>query len=148
MEQTDLRNKITDLKDQLETEKKVSKRITEFVRKKKNLLEKEAETRDGKRDEMLNLLQADKEVIQQNKDEADKEIQHMQALCEDEEQIRLQREQLDKEAADAEQAKVQEKMGMDAAAKYIQRKWNWYQTEGKHLAKKKKGKGKKGKKKK
>lgn len=40
-------------------------------------------------------------------------------------------------------------MDMDAAAKYIQRKWNWYQTEGKLLAKKKKGKkgGKKGKKK-
>lgn len=38
-------------------------------------------------------------------------------------------------------------MDMDAAAKYIQRKWNWYQTEGKLLAKKKKGK-KGGKKKK
>jgi hypothetical protein len=38
---------------------------------------------------------------------------------------------------------------MDTAAKYIQRKWNWYQVEGKLLGKKRKGKGgKKGKKKK
>ena len=39
---------------------------------------------------------------------------------------------------------------MELAAKYIQKKWNWYQTEGKLLAKKRKkgGKGKKGKKKK
>jgi len=41
---------------------------------------------------------------------------------------------------------------MEEAAKYIQRKWNWFQTEGKFLAKKKRkggGKGgKKGKKKK
>ena len=37
---------------------------------------------------------------------------------------------------------------MDLAAKYIQRKWNWFQTEGKFLAKKRKGKKGKGKKKK
>lgn len=38
---------------------------------------------------------------------------------------------------------------MDLAAKYVQRKWHWFQTEGKLLAKKRKGKkGKKGKKKK
>jgi len=37
-------------------------------------------------------------------------------------------------------------MGMDDAARQIQRKWDWFQKEGKFLAKKKKGK--KGKKKK
>lgn len=39
---------------------------------------------------------------------------------------------------------------METAALYVQRKWNWFQTVGKHLAKKRKGKkgGKKGKKKK
>lgn len=40
---------------------------------------------------------------------------------------------------------------MDDAARYIQRRWNWFQTEGRLLAKKgKKGRkgGKKGKKKK
>ena len=37
---------------------------------------------------------------------------------------------------------------MDLAAKYIQRKWNWFQTEGKFLKKKKKGKKGGGKKKK
>ena len=36
---------------------------------------------------------------------------------------------------------------MEDAARYIQRKWKWYQEVGKFLAKKKK-KGKKGKKKK
>jgi len=39
-------------------------------------------------------------------------------------------------------------MSMDDAARFIQRKWTWFQTVGKFLAKKKKGrKGKKGKKK-
>ena len=43
--------------------------------------------------------------------------------------------------------KRQEKMVMEDAARYIQRKWKWYQEVGKFLAKKKK-KGKKGGKKK
>jgi hypothetical protein len=47
-----------------------------------------------------------------------------------------------------EQSKVQEKLDMESAARYVQKKWIWYQTEGKLLAKKKKkGKGKKKKKK-
>ena len=43
--------------------------------------------------------------------------------------------------------KIKEKMSMDDAARYIQRRWDWFQTEGKFLAKKGK-KGRKGKKKK
>jgi hypothetical protein len=49
----------------------------------------------------------------------------------------------------AEEEKIFEKMSMEDAARFIQRKWNWFQTVGKFLAKKKKGrKGKKGGKKK
>mgnify|MGYP006121872227 FL=1 len=51
---------------------------------------------------MLNQLNVAKEDIQAKKDEADKEIQTMQALCEDEEQDRKLREMKDQEAADAE----------------------------------------------
>jgi hypothetical protein len=102
MKEDDLRNQITELKHQLETEKLVSKRITQFVKKKKELLEKEAEDRDQARDAMLNQLNVAKEDIQAKKDEADKEIQTMQALCEDEEQDRKLREMKDQEAADAE----------------------------------------------
>lgn len=102
MKEEALRNQITELKNQLETEKLVSKRITQFVKKKKELLEKEAEDRDIARDGMLNQLNVAKEDIQAKKDEADKEIQNMQALCEDEEADRKLRELKDQEAADAE----------------------------------------------
>jgi hypothetical protein len=43
--------------------------------------------------------------------------------------------------------KKKEKMEMEDAARYIQRKWKWFQDEGRLLSKKKK-KGKKGGKKK
>ena len=48
---------------------------------------------------------------------------------------------------EAKEAKIKERMSMDDAARYIQRRWEWFQTEGKFLAKKGK-KGRKGKKKK
>ena len=65
-------------------------------------------------------------------------------------EARKQREEREKEKEEEEIQKVKDKMSMEDAAKYIQRKWNWYQTVGKTLAKKKrggKGKGKKKKKK-
>ena len=48
---------------------------------------------------------------------------------------------------EAKEQKIKERMSMDDAARYIQRRWDWFQTEGKFLAKKGK-KGRKGKKKK
>lgn len=53
----------------------------------------------------------------------------------------------EKDRQDELERKRQEKMDMEDAARYIQRKWKWFQEVGKHLAKKKKGK-KGGKKKK
>jgi len=47
----------------------------------------------------------------------------------------------------AKEQKIKEKMSMEDAARYIQRRWDWFKTEGKLLAKKGK-KGRKGKKKK
>ena len=98
---------------------------------------------------MTELL-ADKEVIIQKKEDAEKEIEKLQGLCEQEEEDRQRREIKVQESAAEEAAKLKEKRDMETAANYVQRKWNWFQTEGKHLAKKRKGKkgGKKGKKKK
>lgn len=52
----------------------------------------------------------------------------------------------DEENNAIEQKKVQEKLDMDNAAKYVQQKWHWFQSVGKFQ--RKKGKGKKGGKKK
>ena len=61
---------------------------------------------------------------------------------------RKQREEKAAIEEEQKQAKIKEKMAMDDAARYIQRRWDWFQTDGRLLAKKKKGrKGKKKKKK-
>ena len=68
-------------------------------------------------------------------------------IAEDDE-YRANLAKLDAEKKAAEEEKVKEKMSMDEAARFIQRKWTWFQTVGKFLAKKKKGRKGKGKKKK
>lgn len=60
---------------------------------------------------------------------------------------RKQREEKQGIEEEQKNSKVREKMSMDDAARYIQRRWTWFQTEGRALAKKGK-KGRKGKKKK
>ena len=73
----------------------------------------------------------------------------MNALWEEEQDNKKQRQLKDVDDAARLLEKEQQKIDMDLAAKYIQRKWNWFQSEGKFLAKKRKGKkGKEGKKKK
>ena len=70
----------------------------------------------------------------------------MEQIKVDTEERKKREEEQDNEDANKE-AKIREKMSMEDAARYIQRRWAWFQTEGKFLAKKGK-KGRKGKKKK
>ena len=60
---------------------------------------------------------------------------------------RKKREEENAEEDAKKEAKIREKMSMEDAARYIQARWQWFQTEGRLLAKKGK-KGRKGKKKK
>ena len=83
------------------------------------------------------------------KEQATHDTAELTAKCEQEEEDRKARDMKDQEAADLEAAKIKEKLDMNTAAAYVQKKWHWFQTEGKLLGKKRKGKGgKKGKKKK
>ena len=71
----------------------------------------------------------------------------MHGLIQEEMSEKSRRDLEEKERHAELERKKQEKMDMEDAARYIQRKWKWYQEVGKFLAKKKK-KGKKGGKKK
>ena len=54
------------------------------------------------------------------------------------------RDEQDQRVKDDENAKIQEKIEMNDAARAIQKKWTWFLEEGRFWAKKRK-KGKKGK---
>ena len=109
------------------------------------MISDKADEREKMKDAKMTELQAEKDIIIQKKEDAEKQTSELQAKCEEEEEDRQKRDIKDQENAAEEAKKQKEKLDMESAALYVQRKWNWFQTEGKHLAKKRKGKGKGGK---
>ena len=89
----------------------------------------------------------DKEEIAKKKDDHDREIERMHGMIQSEDDERRKREKEESERQDELERKKQEKLDMEDAARYIQRKWQWYQEVGRFMVKKKKGR-KGGKKKK
>lgn len=109
------------------------------------MLQRKADDQDKTREKRVDLLEKEREDIHRKREDDEREISRMHQLIlqEAEEKGKREREEQDRQAE--LERKRQEKMDMEDAARYIQRKWKWYQDVGKHLAKKKK-KGKKGKK--
>lgn len=148
IEQAEIQKKINSLKDDFKVEKEVSEKIIAFTNKRREQIQEVSDKRDKLRETEINKLLEERQVLTTKKEEADEQIDVIRAKCQEEEEVRILHLQKEQEDAAAEAAKVQNKLDMIAAAKYIEKKWNWYQTEGKFLKKKKKGGKGKGKKKK
>lgn len=147
-EEMSLRDKIAQLNKGLEVEQIVSKKIQDFIVKKKKKTDGINDEREKKKEDKLKELQNQKEDIDTKMGFAQQEEQEYQKRCDLENEEREKQTMDDASNLEKEQSKVQEKLDMESAARYVQKKWIWYQTEGKLLAKKKKkGKGKKKKKK-
>lgn len=71
MKETALRNKIADVKSQLEVEKLVSERIRGFIQKKKDKLDDNSEQRDKLREKNVQKLEVEKSDIKDSKEEAE-----------------------------------------------------------------------------
>ena len=136
------------LTKQLDTESLVTKTIKDHLSKKQMQLVDLTKAREAKKDKEGAELEAEKLRIQGMRQAAQEEYEEIKRMIADDDEYRKHIAQMEAEKQAAEDEKVKEKMSMDDAARFIQRKWNWFQTVGKFLAKKKKGrKGKKGKKK-
>ena len=149
-EETDLMDQIKALEAELATENEVNKSVKDHLAKKQAELNKRAGETDHKMETERKKLETEKTEIKDKKTQAQMEMQRIVEDINKDNEDRKRREDQDKEKEEEEQHKVQEKMSMEDAARFIQRKWVWFQTVGKHLAKKRKGgkKGGKGKKKK
>lgn len=97
------------------------------------------------REKKVDGLEKDREEVHRKREDDEREITRMHQLIQQEVEDKGKRDREEKDRQAELERKRQEKMDMEDAARYIQRKWKWYNEVGKHLAKKKK-KGKKGKK--
>ena len=92
-------------------------------------------------------IENERNEIKEKKTRANEEIQTIVEYIKEDTEDRKRRDEELAAENEAKEQKIKERMSMDDAARYIQRRWDWFQTEGKFLAKKGK-KGRKGKKKK
>lgn len=148
-EETALEDEIKDLNDKIDREKLVSDKIKNFLKEKKDSLDKEAEKWDTKNKKETDTLTQEIQSLEQKRKEdeerqteVDSQLQHQMIELEakKKEEIEKQREL---------ERKKEENIARDNAARYLQHKWIWWKTVGKTLTKKgrKKGGGKKKKKK-
>lgn len=148
MEEQGYIDKIKQLNAQMEIEKEVSAKIRDYFTAKNATLQKQADDVEIKKDNKLRELSSEKHKIEDDKAAAEQEIVIVRQKCEKEYMDKKRQEELDREEEEKERQKIRDKMAMEAAANYIQRRWAWFQDEGRALAKKRKKGGGKGKKKK
>ena len=137
------------MKRLLDTENLVTSTIRRHLAQKQAELKELAQKRDHLREKEVADLELKKKEVSDRRQIASEEYEKLKQDVADDDENRARLTLLDKEKQAKEDEKVKEKMSMDEAARFIQRKWHWFQTVGKFLAKKRKGKkgGKKKKKK-
>jgi hypothetical protein len=96
-EKLKLKEKIVILEEQLQTENLVSDRIRKFVQTKAESLQKLADKQDKFRENQVDLLEKDREGIEQKKIEDEAEIQCMHGLIQEEVSDKSKRDQDEKE---------------------------------------------------
>jgi CHASE3 domain sensor protein len=109
----------------------VSKKIQDFILNKKEHIDKVEKERNELRDEQLKQFIAEKENIDENRGLAEQDVSLYMEKIKKEEEERTKQDSVDQQNAAEEQAKIQEKLDMDKAARYVQKKWEWWQAVGK-----------------
>ena len=117
------------------------------MQKKTDMLMGHAENHDKIKDKKVDELIKQKEDILKKKLDHETNIEKINGYIEQEDDEKRKRDKEEDERQEKLAKERQTKIEMEDAARYIQRKWEWYQEVGKFMKKKKKGR-KGGKKKK
>jgi len=124
--ETGYETKINALERQLKTEQLVSDRIRRYMERKTNMLVTHAEDHDKVKDKKVELLQKEKDDILKKKMEHESNIEKINGFIENEDEERRKREKEEEERQEKLEKEKQMKIEMEDAARYIQRKWEWY----------------------
>lgn len=147
-EENGLEDKIKGLIEQIEKEKLVSNKISNFLNDKREFLEKQSEKWDQKKDKELERLTNIINEISQKKTEDENKQEEVDGQLQAENADLEQQRRAEEEKQKALERKKEENIARDNAARYLQQKWIWWKTVGKASSKGRKKGGKKGGKKK
>ncbi len=90
------------------------------------MLAKKADEQEKTREKRVEDLEKARDEVEGHKVEEEGEIQRMHGLIQEEVAEKGKRDMEEKERVAELERKRQEKMDMEDAARYIQRKWKWY----------------------
>jgi hypothetical protein len=91
MGETEKRQRIEELREQIEVERLVSERIRGFIEKKRKIIAATSEDRDRLKDKVVKELENIKEDIKTSNEEGLVEIDTMKGLCDEAEEERRER---------------------------------------------------------
>ena len=147
--ETGMLEQIESMRKLLDTETLVTQTIRKHLLTKQAELKELSTKRDVLREKEVVELEGQKMTVTNKRQDAQTEYDELKSKVFQDDEERARNALLEQEKQSKDDEKVKEKMSMDEAARFIQRQWNWFQTVGKFMAKKRKGKkgGKKKKKK-
>ena len=122
-EETELMNQIKVLEAELATENEVNMSVKDHLAKKQAELNKLAGETDDKMETEKKRLETEKTEIKDQKTQAQMEMQQIVEEINKDNEDRKRREDIEKEREEEEEAKIKDKMSMEDAARFIQRKW-------------------------
>lgn len=82
--------------------------------------------REAQKDKEGAELEAEKLRIQGLRQQAQDDYEEIKKLIAEDDEYRLNLAKMEREKQEAEDEKIKEKMSMDEAARFIQRKWTWF----------------------
>lgn len=141
-----LEKQIKTLRKGIETEEIVFETVKTHLTDKREQFMEMSGTRDKQREKEIEKLDA---VLKEIKDDSNVALENIEDVTTKIDANKKDNERLQAEEdykAELEAQALADKMAMDDAARFVQNKWNWFQTVGKLLMKGKKRKGKGGKK--
>jgi len=125
-EESKMEMQIEALKKQLDTENLVTTTIKKHLAAKQGELQQLTKDREAQKDKEGAELESEKLRIQGLRQQAQEDYEEIKKLIADDDEYRHNLAKMELEKQEAEDEKVKDKMSMDEAARFIQRKWTWF----------------------
>lgn len=121
-----MESKIQTLLKQLDTENIVSNTIKKHLATKQTELVKLTKERENQKDKESSELEALKASVVERREQAQEDFENIKRMIGQDDDYRYALAMKEAAKGKEEDEKVEEKMSMDEAARFIQRKWTWF----------------------
>ena len=125
-EETALQKKIDSLRSVIATEQEVNGAVEVHLKERVSLLQSKYKNQEAKKDSEITRIETDRNEIKERKTKANEDIQEIVEHIKVDTEERKKRDEENEGEEATKLAKIKEKMSMEDAAKYIQRRWAWF----------------------